>query len=149
MSSASTPNAILIGKHSANAAVGVAAAAAQKSSATASVDYALVERTLAFHGQPMQKVWEGEHGDKDLARAAIHPDFSVYAARQKGFVFSDRAKRLQLHQFLARKADVLYARQRSNTTGRTPPLDRSRSVPAEGGNIANECVGTCFKRNTN
>lgn len=140
MSSASTPNAILIGKHSANAAGGVAAAsaaaAAQPSLATASVDYALVERTLAFHGQPMQKVWEGEHGDKDLARAAIHPDFSVYTARQKGFVFSDRAKRLQLHQFLARKANVLYGRQRGNAAGRTPPIGRSRSVPAEGGNIA-------------
>lgn len=78
---------------------------------SAAIDYALVERSLGFHGIPMQKMWEGEHGDQDLIGAAIAPDYGIYHARQKGFVFADRAKRLKLHQFLARKADILFARQ--------------------------------------
>lgn len=130
MSSASTPTV--------GANISGKTASAVAGGATANVDYALVERSLAFHGLPMQKVWEGEHGDQDLVRAAVQPDFSVYAARQKGFVFSDRAKRLKLHQFLARKADVLYGRQRvGKTSGRTPPLERGRPAQAEGANIEN------------
>lgn len=78
-------------------------------------DNALVERSIGFHGIPMQKVWEGEHGDQDLARANVALDFSVYQARQKGFVFGDRTKRLQLHQFIARKADVLFDRKTTAT----------------------------------
>lgn len=72
------------------------------------IDYAQVERSIGFHGAPMQKVWEGERGDSDLARADVKPDFSVYHMRQKNFLFQDRTKRLKLHQFLARKASVLY-----------------------------------------
>lgn len=56
----------------------------------------------------MQKVWEGERGDADLTRANVKPDFGVYHSRQKHFVFQDRTKRLKLHQFLARKATILY-----------------------------------------
>lgn len=94
-----------------SATLATTAASATPTTAAASVDYALVERALGFHGVPMQKVWEGEHGDQDLARAAVAPDFGVYQARQKGFAFSDRTKRLHLHQFFARKADVLYGHQ--------------------------------------
>lgn len=76
--------------------------------ATNHIDYAQVERSIGFHGAPMQKVWEGERGDADLSRANVKPDFSVYHSRQKNFSFQDRAKRLKLHQFLAQKAPILY-----------------------------------------
>lgn len=72
------------------------------------IDYAQVERSIGFHGAPMQKVWEGERGDADLARANVKPDFAVYHNRQKHFAFQDRTKRLKLHQLLARKATILY-----------------------------------------
>lgn len=75
---------------------------------SALIDYALVERSIGFHGAPMQKIWEGERGDSDLPRADVKIDFEVYHGRQKHFVFQDRAKRLKLHQFLARKATALY-----------------------------------------
>lgn len=75
---------------------------------TNSIDYAQVERSIGFHGAPMQKVWEGERGDADLPRANVKPDFGVYHTRQKHFAFQDRTKRLRLHQFLARKATILY-----------------------------------------
>lgn len=111
------------------AAAATSAATLVETAAGAIVDYALVERTLGFHGAPMQKVWEGERGDQDLLRATVAPDFGVYAGRQKGLEFADRAKRLQLHQFLARKADVLFGRQpQQQQRSQIMKLARSKSV---------------------
>lgn len=73
------------------------------------MDSNLVAKTLCFHGQPLQKIWEGERGNNDLYRLGIkNPDYSIYAARQKNLTFQDRAKRLKLHQFIARKASALF-----------------------------------------
>lgn len=69
----------------------------------------LVARALSFHGLPLQKMWEGERGNSDLARMGLlHPDYSMYQARQKYLTFQDRSKRLKLHQFISKKADALY-----------------------------------------
>lgn len=69
----------------------------------------LVYKTLGYHGQPLQKIWEGERGENDLARhGVINPDFSTYQARQKSLTFQDRAKRLKLHQFISKKATNLF-----------------------------------------
>lgn len=72
----------------------------------------LVERSIGYHGQPLQKVWEGEHGEH--GEHSLHslgittPDYSVYFARQKNFAFHDRAKRLQMHSLIAKKANELF-----------------------------------------
>ncbi|XP_055905074.1 tetratricopeptide repeat protein 14 homolog isoform X2 [Eupeodes corollae] len=71
-----------------------------------------IAKSLKFHGQPLQKIWAGERGDHDLYQLGItNPDFSVYFERQKNLTFQDRAKRLKLHQFLARNAERLYSRE--------------------------------------
>lgn len=69
----------------------------------------LISQSLGFHGQPLQKIWEGERGENDLNRIGIlNPDFSTYQIRQKTLTFQDRAKRLKLHQFIAKKAKSLF-----------------------------------------
>lgn len=69
----------------------------------------LVAKSLNFHGQPLFSIWQGERGDNDLMRIGlISPDFSTYQARQKNLAFQDRAKRLKLHQFIAKKANALF-----------------------------------------
>ncbi|EDV93646.1 tetratricopeptide repeat protein 14 homolog isoform X1 [Drosophila grimshawi] len=71
-----------------------------------------ISRALCYHGQPLQKIWEDERGIEDLRRLNLtQPNYSVYQERQKYFTFQERAKRLKIHQFLARKASDLYDRQ--------------------------------------
>lgn len=73
------------------------------------LDKNLVARAISYHGMPLQKMWEGERGDAELAKLGLaHPDYTLYQARQKYLTFQDRAKRLRLHQFLAKYASVLY-----------------------------------------
>lgn len=74
------------------------------------VNVDLISRCIGFHGQPLQKIWEGERGERDLMNlGVVNPDFSAYQARQKYFTFQDRAKRLKLHQFIAKKANMLFS----------------------------------------
>lgn len=69
----------------------------------------LVTRCLNFHGQQLQKIWEAERGDTDLAKQGVKDlDFLAYAQRQKHLAFQDRGKRLKLHQFIVKKANVLF-----------------------------------------
>lgn len=76
---------------------------------TSDMNVALISKSLGFHGQPLQKIWEGERGDSDLARIGVsNVDYTQYQKRQKHFSFQDRAKRLKLHQFIAKKATALY-----------------------------------------
>lgn len=89
-----------------------------------------VTKSLEFHGQPLQKAWEGEHGIESLSNLGIrNPDYAVYQERQKHFVFQDRAKRLKIHTFIAKKANELFASDtdtecaRSNRTSPTAPSD--------------------------
>lgn len=69
-----------------------------------------VTKSIEYHGQPLQKVWEGEHGIQSLQNIGVrNPDFTLYQMRQKHFVFQDRAKRLKIHSFIAKKANELFA----------------------------------------
>lgn len=69
----------------------------------------LVAKSIGFHGQPLQKIWEGERGNVDLLNiGVINPDYSAYQSRQKHFTFQNRAKRLRLHQFIAKNANMLF-----------------------------------------
>ncbi|XP_066255319.1 tetratricopeptide repeat protein 14 homolog [Euwallacea similis] len=74
----------------------------------------LITRTINFHGQQLQKLWEGEHGENDLNRRGVKDlNFQVYGQRQKNLSFQDRGKRLKLQQFIARKANVIFSMQPS------------------------------------
>lgn len=69
----------------------------------------LVAKTLSYHGLPLQKAWEEERGSTDLKKLGLtNVDYSEYFARQKSLSFSDRTKRLRLHQFICKKASVLF-----------------------------------------
>lgn len=69
-----------------------------------------INKSLEYHGQPLQKVWEGEHGNENLSHLGIqNPDYSFYQSRQRHFVFQDRAKRLKIHSFIAKKANELFS----------------------------------------
>lgn len=77
---------------------------------TISLNPEWVNRSVEYHGQPLQKAWEGEHGIQTLYTIGVrNPDFSLYQNRQKQFVFQDRTKRLQIHSFIAKKANQLFA----------------------------------------
>lgn len=73
------------------------------------MDARLVAQALNYHGQQLQKVWEGERNENELAMLNLkEPNFEIYQQRQKTLSFGDRGKRLKLQQFLAKKADALY-----------------------------------------
>lgn len=68
-----------------------------------------INKSLEYHGPPLQKIWEGEHGNESLHLLGIqNPDYSLYHTRQKHFVFQDRTKRLKIHTFIAKKANELF-----------------------------------------
>ncbi|XP_074041206.1 uncharacterized protein isoform X2 [Leptinotarsa decemlineata] len=70
----------------------------------------LLTKALNFHGQQLQKLWEGEFGENDLVRRNIKDlNFHVYGQRQKNLSFQDRGKRLKLQQFLIKKANSIYS----------------------------------------
>lgn len=70
----------------------------------------LIAQSLNFHGSQLQKVWESERGEQDLARHNIRDlNFEVFNRRNKFLSFQDRGKRLKLQQFLVKKADALYS----------------------------------------
>lgn len=69
-----------------------------------------IRKSLEYHGQPLQKIWEGEHGNQSLPELGVRdPDYSFYLTRQKNFVFQDRAKRMKIHSFIAKNANELFA----------------------------------------
>lgn len=71
-----------------------------------------VAKSIGYHGQPLQKIWEGEFGEQSLYHLGItNPDYSVYQARQRYFAFQDRAKRLKFHLFIAKKATEMFEKQ--------------------------------------
>ena len=113
----------------------------------------LIQQALVYHGRPLQKIWETERRQNELLALGIDAnlDYSVYMARQKHFTLQDRAKRLKLQQFMARKANVLYGADTQHSA-REPEIDyRQSKFPetskatdkkvAEGSNIAGRMVG--------
>lgn len=73
------------------------------------LDASLVAQSINYHGQQLQKTWEGERGEEDLSKIGVGPlDFAVYQSRHKHLTFQDRGKRLKLHQFIAKEANALF-----------------------------------------
>lgn len=49
-----------------------------------SMDARLVAQALNYHGQQLQKVWEGERNENELAMLNLkEPNFEIYQQRQK------------------------------------------------------------------
>lgn len=92
-----------------------------------------VTKSIEYHGQPLQKVWEGERGIQSLHNLGVrNPDFTLYQTRQKQFVFQDRAKRLKIHSFIAKKANELFATDPAKECARSYDL-----LHVDNGNRAN------------
>ncbi|XP_041978544.1 tetratricopeptide repeat protein 14 homolog isoform X2 [Aricia agestis] len=75
------------------------------------LDVSLVAQSINFHGQQLQKTWEAERGEDDLAKIGVDSralNFEVYQSRHKHLTFQDRSKRLKLHQFIAKEANALF-----------------------------------------
>ncbi|XP_021205683.2 tetratricopeptide repeat protein 14 homolog isoform X4 [Bombyx mandarina] len=73
------------------------------------LDASLVAQSINYHGQQLQKTWESERGEDDLAKIGVGAlDFAVYQSRHKHLTFQDRSKRLKLHQFIAKEAGALF-----------------------------------------
>lgn len=107
----------------------------------------MVVKSIGYHGQPLQKIWEGEHGDHNLISLGItNPDYSVYQKRQKHFAFQDRAKRLKLHLFIAKKAKELFTKDSTNhelaRSNRINEFDGSSHTNANGEYIK---LDTCLR----
>ncbi|ERL87322.1 tetratricopeptide repeat protein 14 homolog isoform X2 [Dendroctonus ponderosae] len=80
----------------------------------------LILRAVNFHGQQLQKLWEGEFGDNDLARRGIKDlNFQVYGQRQKNLSFQDRGKRLKLQQFIVKKSGIIFTMHPSGFKSQT------------------------------
>lgn len=48
------------------------------------MDARLVAQALNYHGQQLQKVWEGERNENELAMLNLkEPNFEIYQQRQK------------------------------------------------------------------
>lgn len=79
------------------------------------LDGNLLSQSLNFHGSQLQKLWEAEYGESNLAKQDVKDlNFNVYGQRQKYLTFQDRGKRLKLHQFIAKKADFLFSNDAAN-----------------------------------
>nr|CAD7427649.1 unnamed protein product [Timema monikensis] len=76
-------------------------------------DPELITRSLNFHGQPLQKLWEADLNT--LSLELQDPDFEVYQQRQKHLSFQDRGKRQKLQQFIVKKASALFDSSMKNT----------------------------------
>ncbi|CAH1105868.1 unnamed protein product [Psylliodes chrysocephalus] len=83
----------------------------------------LLSKSLNFHGQQLQKLWEGEFGENDLARKNVKElNFHVYGQRQKNLPFQDRGKRLKLQQFLIKKANFIYSLEATQIKNGDKPI---------------------------
>lgn len=110
-----------------------------------------VTKSLEYHGQPLQKVWEGEHGIQSLHAIGVqNPDFTLYYKRQKQFVFQDRAKRLKIHSFIAKKANELFATDPAKECARSNDLMASNIANAlqNAKNVTGERCNLSFKFRT-
>lgn len=71
----------------------------------------LVEQILSYHGLPLIKAWNDENGSSSLINLGIQPnaiDTTIYHERLKNLNYTDRAKRMRLHQFMCSKSELLF-----------------------------------------
>ncbi|XP_065162968.1 tetratricopeptide repeat protein 14 homolog isoform X3 [Atheta coriaria] len=73
-----------------------------------SLNLDLVTNSLNYHGPQFQKIWENERSELELNKIK-DLDFAVYNKRSMYLSFQERTKRLKMHQFFVKHADVLYS----------------------------------------
>ncbi|CAH0726464.1 unnamed protein product, partial [Brenthis ino] len=96
------------------------------------LDASLVAQSINYHGQQLQKAWEGERGEEDLAKIGVGPlDFAVYQSRHKHLTFQDRGKRLNLHQFIAKEANALFDASLLEETPSSSSLGADATTPED------------------
>lgn len=97
-----------------------------------SLNKTLVEQTLIFHGLPLIKTWNEEYGPNSLSSMGIQPtniiDTSLYHARLKSLSYTDRSKRMKLHQFICNQSLNLFQSYRED-----PSDKRIKKLVASGG----------------
>lgn len=97
-----------------------------------SLDASLVAQSINYHGQQLQKTWEGERGEDDLAKIGVGPlDFAVYQSRHKHLTFQERGKRLKLHEFIAKEADALFDSANMEETPSSSSLGTDAVAPED------------------
>ncbi|XP_048484950.1 tetratricopeptide repeat protein 14 homolog isoform X3 [Plutella xylostella] len=96
------------------------------------LDAPLVAQSINYHGQQLQKTWEAERGEDDLAKIGVGAlDFAAYQARHKHLTFQDRGKRLKLHQFIAKEAGVLFDSSLTEETPSSSSLGADATTPED------------------
>ncbi|CAH0749186.1 unnamed protein product [Diatraea saccharalis] len=96
------------------------------------LDSSLVAQSINYHGQQLQKTWEAERGEDDLAKIGVGAlDFAVYQSRHKHLTFQDRSKRLKLHQFIAKEANSLFDVSLSEETPSSSSLGTDSTTPED------------------
>ncbi|KAJ0181651.1 hypothetical protein K1T71_002373 [Dendrolimus kikuchii] len=96
------------------------------------LDASLVTQSINYHGQQLQKTWEGERGEEDLAKIGVGTlDFAVYQSRHKHLTFQDRSKRLKLHQFIAKEASALFDASLMEEAPSSSSLGTDSSAPED------------------
>lgn len=97
-----------------------------------SLDASLVAQSINYHGQQLQKTWEAERGEDDLSKIGVGGlDFAVYQSRHKHLTFQDRGKRLKLHQFIAKEANVLFDASITEETPSSSSLGADAPTPED------------------
>lgn len=82
-----------------------------------SFNASLVTQSFNFHGQQLQKMWEAERGEQDLIKHNIKDlNYELYNKRSKHLSFQDRGKRLKLHQFIVKKANIIFSKDITEKT---------------------------------
>lgn len=76
-----------------------------------SINKNLVEQTISYHGLPLVKAWGDEIGANNLINLGIQPnaiDTTLYHERLKNLNYTDRTKRMRLHQFMCKNSITLF-----------------------------------------
>lgn len=109
------------------------------------LDAPLVAQSINYHGQQLQKTWEAERGEDDLAKIGVGAlDFAAYQARHKHLTFQDRGKRLKLHQFIAKEAGVLFDSSLTEETPSSSSLGADATTPEDSKCFIHNMTGLFF-----
>uniref|UniRef100_A0A8D8UYB4 Tetratricopeptide repeat protein 14 homolog n=2 Tax=Cacopsylla melanoneura TaxID=428564 RepID=A0A8D8UYB4_9HEMI len=96
------------------------------------LDTGLIVRSLNYHGQQLTKLWDCEQGPSHLAQLNItNLDYHTYSQRQKGLIFQERVKRLQLHEFIAKNAQRLFHADLTKKEEVKLVEDKSKKAPLQ------------------
>lgn len=95
------------------------------------MDASLVAQSINYHGQQLQKTWEAERGEEELSKIGVGAlDYNAFQTRHKA-PFADRGRRLRLHQFIAKEANVLFDSALMEETPSSSTLGAEATTPED------------------